>query len=90
MLGCTGTSCWRLPSNYLHGMSLIVVVSLEFLVVELILYAELLVVAGLHVETLETLLDSSWNEVFEESLLGSSLSFSLEIILFTELLCLSG
>ena len=49
-----------------------------------------LVVAGLHVETLETLLDSSWNEVFEESLLGSSLSFSLEIILFTELLYLSG
>ena len=59
-----------MPSNYLHGMSLVVVVSLEFLVVELILYAELLVVAGLHIETLETLLDSSWNEVFEESLLG--------------------
>ena len=34
------------------------------------------VVTGLRVETLETLLDSSWNEVFEESLLGSSLSFS--------------
>ena len=33
------------------------------------------VVTGLRVETLETLLDSSWNEVFEESLLGSSLSF---------------
>ena len=59
-----------------------------------------LVVAGLRVETLGMknlsldlhwiLLDSSWNEVFEESLLGSSLSFPLEIILFTELLYLSG
>ena len=56
-----------------------------------------LVVAGLRVETLETLLDSSWNwnevfEVFEESLLGSSLSlsFPLEIILYAELLFLSG
>ena len=65
----------------------------SFLVVELILYVEL------NVETCScwivcgntgTLLDSSWNEVFEESLLGSSLSFPLEIILFTELLFLSG
>ena len=64
--------------------------------VELILFGStyrirlVVVVTGLRVETLETLLDSSWNEVFEESLLGSSLSFSLEIILFTELLYLSG
>ena len=42
-----------MPSNYLHGMSLVVVVSLEFLVVESILYAELLVVAE------ESLLGSS-------------------------------
>ena len=62
------------------------------LILYLVLHTELLVVVvtGLRVETLETLLDSSWNEVFEESLLGSSLSFSLEIILFTELLYLSG
>ena len=95
MLGYMGNSCWSKPSNYLHGMSLVVLV---FLVVELILYEELLVVAGSCVETLGMknlsldlhwiLLDLSWNEVFEESLLGSSLSFSLEIILFTELLFL--
>ena len=67
-----------MPSNYLHGMSLVVLV---FLVVELILSGSayriilVVVVTGLRVETLETLLDSSWNEVFEESLLGSSLLF---------------
>ena len=38
-----------------------------------------LVVAGLCVETLETLLDSTWNENWS-SLLGSSLSSSLEIL----------
>ena len=53
MLGCTWNSCWRMPSNYLHGMSFVVVVSLEFLVIELILYVELLVVAE------ESLLGSS-------------------------------
>ena len=38
MLEYMGSSCWRMPSNYLHGMSLVVVV---FLVEELILYADL-------------------------------------------------
>ena len=46
-----------------------------------------IVVLVLCVELLETLLDLSWNEDWS-SLLGSSLSFSLEIILFTELLYL--
>ena len=43
----TGNSCWKMPC--MHGMSLVVVV---FLVEELILYVELLGVAGLRVETL--------------------------------------
>ena len=49
MLGDTGNSCWKMPCTDLHGMSLVVVV---FLGEELILYAELLGVAGLRVETL--------------------------------------
>ena len=49
MLGDTGNSCWKMPCSDQHGMSLVVVV---FLVEELILYAELLGVAGLRVETL--------------------------------------
>ena len=84
-----------MPCTDLHGMSLVVVV---FLVEELILYAELLGVAGLRVETLYSKKScSSCRNVetplyskIEESLLGSSLSSSLEIILFTELLYLSG
>ena len=38
MLGCMGNSCWKMPCNDLHGMSLVVVV---FLVEELILYVEI-------------------------------------------------
>ena len=49
VLGDTGNSCWKMPCIDLHGMSLVVVV---FLGEELILYAELLGVAGLRVETL--------------------------------------
>ena len=49
MLGGTGVSHWKMPCTDLHGMSLVVVV---FLGEELILYAELLGVAGLRVETL--------------------------------------
>ena len=49
MLGDTGNSCWKMPCTDLHGMSLVAVV---FLGEELILYAELLGVAGLRVETL--------------------------------------
>ena len=49
MLGCMGSSCWKMPCSDLHGMSLVVVV---FLGEELILYVELLGVAGLRVETL--------------------------------------
>ena len=49
MLGDTGNSSWKMPCSDLHGMSLVVVV---FLGEELILYAELLGVAGLRVETL--------------------------------------
>ena len=45
----TREQSWKMPCINLHGMSLVVVV---FLVEELILYAELLGVAGLHVETL--------------------------------------
>ena len=92
MLGYTGNNCWKMPAQNEPCSCC------SFLVVELILYEELLVVAGLRVETLGMknlsldlhwiLLDSSWTEVFEESLLGSSLSFPLEIILFAELLFL--
>ena len=39
ILGCTGNSHWKMPCINLHGMSLVVVV---FLVVELILYIELM------------------------------------------------
>ena len=49
MLGDMGNSCWKMPCSDQHGMSLVVVV---FLGEELILYAELLGVAGLRVETL--------------------------------------
>ena len=49
VLGDTGNSCWKMPCTDLHGMSLVVVV---FLGEELILYVELLGVAGLRVETL--------------------------------------
>ena len=65
MLGCTGGTAGRLP---VRNEPCSCCISLEFLVVELILYlvlhTELLVVVvtGLRVETLETLLDSSWNE----------------------------
>ena len=85
MLGYTGNNCWKMPAQNEPCSCC------SFLVVELILYVEL------NVETCScwiacgntgTLLDSSWNEVFEESLLGSSLSFPLEVILFTELLFL--
>ena len=83
MLGYTGSNCWSKPAQNELCISCgrinsVCRIKLVF------------VVTGLHVETLETLLDSSWNEVFEESLLGSSLSFPLEIILFAELLYLSG
>ena len=97
MLGCTGNSHWKMLCISLHGMSLVVVV---FLVVELILYVELSCgnlelldcmrkhcsscrMDGLCVETL-------YSKKIEVSLLGSSLSSSLEIILFAELLYLSG
>ena len=45
----TWEQSWKMPCINLHRMSLVVVV---FLVEELILYAELLGVAGLRVETL--------------------------------------
>ena len=49
MLWRHGSSHWKMPCTDLHGMSLVVVV---FLGEELILYGELLGVAGLRVETL--------------------------------------
>ena len=77
MLGCTGNSRWRMPAR---NEPCSCCISLKFLVVELILLGStyrirlVVVVTGLHVETLETLLDSSWNEVLEVSFLGYLLS----------------
>ena len=98
MLGCMGNSHWKMPCINLHGMSLVVVV---FLVVELILYIELTVetwscwIACGNTVVLVEWMDYVWNTtVLEEdwsiSPSISSLSSSLEIILFAELLYLSG
>ena len=105
MLGCTGNNHWKMPYNDLHGMTRDEPCSCSISCgrinsVHRINCGRLVVLcgntwsscrnAGLRVVLCRMWKHHCTSKGIEVSLLGSSLSSSLEIILSTELLYLSG
>ena len=94
MLGDTGNSCWKMPCTGLHGMTRDEPCSCSISCGRIDSVCRITwscwIACGDTVVLVGMWKHHCIRRWIEESLLGSSLSSSLEIILFTELLYLSG